>query len=115
LFGDGTTTVPEGIDINIRAGWGALTLGQIQAFLHSVTTDATLDGEPIVGSFGTPFGSKADGWGVFWNYPTVAPAAGESIAITLEWTLRFAVYDGETLFPAGSRGVHTCTITGEAA
>jgi hypothetical protein len=115
-YGDGTTTVPAGAYINIRAGWGAKTLGQIVTFLTSVTTDATLDGYPINGSFGSPAGSKADGWGVFWNYPTVAPAAGESITVTLEWTLRHPVFDGFALYPAGSvdEGL-TCTIAGESA
>jgi len=115
-FGSGTVTVPAGADINIRAGWGTRTLGQIQAFLASVTTDATLDDDPIVGTFGSPEGSKANGWAVFWNYPTVAPADGVSITVTLDWLLSFPVFDGGVLFPAGSAlgEVQMCTITGEA-
>jgi len=112
-FAGGTVPVPAGADINIREGWGTKTFGQEVAFLRSVTTDATLDGNPIVGSFGTPSGSKVDGWTVYWEYPTVAPAAGHSIVVRVEWTLRNPVNDGLSgVSPAGSLGMLECTIVG---
>ena len=113
-FAGGTVTVPAGAAINIREGWGAKNRGLENVFLGAVTTDATLDGNPIAGSFGTPSGSKADGWVVYWEYPTVAPAAGHSIVVTVEWTLRHPVNDGLSgVSPAGSLGTLACTIWGE--
>jgi hypothetical protein len=108
----GETTVPAGADLTIQSGWGARTRGQINSFLASVSTEATLDGEPIVGSFGSPEGSRADGWSVFWNYSTDALDAGDTIEVSVEQTLAFPVFDGDLLFPAGSLGQMTCTITG---
>jgi len=112
---EGTVTVPAGAEIDIVPGWGTRTLGQEVAFLQSVTTEATIDGNPIVGSFGAPFGWAATGWTVYWEYPTVAPAAGESAVVTVEWTLRFPVNDGLSGRYVGQLGALACTIVGDDA
>jgi hypothetical protein len=107
----GETTVPAGAEVTIASGWGALTRGQITSYLASVSTEATLDGEPIVGSFGSPEGFRAEGWSVFWTYEAGALEAGETITVSVDHILAFPVFDGGTLFPAGSVGELTCEIT----
>ena len=45
----GTTTVPAGADIFLDAGWSAQTRGQELAFLYSVQTTLSINGDAVAG------------------------------------------------------------------
>jgi hypothetical protein len=114
----GTTTVPAGADIDLFAGWSAQTRGQELAFLYSVQTTLSINGDAVAGAdnwWSTPFEVFKGFWVVFWDYPLSALGVGDSVTVHHVWTLRQPVFDGVNHLPRGTTFDSTCTITGVAS
>jgi hypothetical protein len=107
IFSGGTATVDPGTPFLLDAGWTGTTLFREIVFLISQRTVATIDGVPIRHPnlyWGLPF--KTDlyppfSWVVFWDYPVKGLAHGHSMTVVFDWNLRFPVFDGIFLSPAG--------------
>lgn len=127
----GSDTVPGGATVVVRAGFAAKTRGLMEDFLHDVTTTASLNGVPIANPdllWTSPSPDTTDPYWSSWQfYPVGILSAGQSVTLTLNWTLSHPYWDGVTLNPDGSHGASgpgvnvwtgttapaTCTITGD--
>jgi hypothetical protein len=123
----GSVSVPAGTPVVLQAGWAAKTRGLIEDFLHTVTTTAALNGDPVTNadSLWTSPDPTTDApyWSTWQFYPGGTLAAGQSVTLTLDWTVSHPYWDGVTLNPDGSHAVTaaggsvtggpvTCTVTG---
>lgn len=123
----GAVSVPAGTTVVLQAGWGAKTRGLIEDFLHAVTTTAVLNGSPVINAdslWTAPDPTtNAPDWTTWQFYPGGTLAAGQSVRLTLDWTVSHRYWDGVSLNPDGSHvvtpgggsvtgGPLTCTVTG---
>jgi hypothetical protein len=119
-FGTGETTVPAGAEFDIFAGWIAESRGQQLAWLKSVETTLTIDGEAIPNADSYWLSEiipivkepRLQLWITVWIYPHAALAVGESITVYHAWSLQVPLYDGAFHYPRGVIFDGTCTITG---
>lgn len=111
MFGGHEYVAPEST-ITFQAGWGARNRGLVQDFLHSVTVTAStrFDSGPA-----TPIADTASHWGPIgpdpttpdnsaslWAYPTgVTLGQGDSVTLTMDWTLSHGISDGFSKYQAG--------------
>jgi hypothetical protein len=123
LFNGGQVEAPWGANIDLSLAWGVTHRGLLEAFRHSVATDASIDDAAVPDAdsyWGPPLFNSGDPypWTTRWTYPTgryLMP--GETMTVVFQLTLRFPVYDGVDLIPRGDvfSPALTCTITGSAA
>ncbi len=116
IFTDGSMTVEPGAPILLRGGWTATTRGQIEAFNRDAIWINTVNGTSIdVRPYLTaPFQIDRKFWAVLWYYPLPPLALGETMHLTTDLVLRHPVYDGSSLYRAGSAygGPQTCDVAG---
>ena len=125
----GVALVPSASPLTIVSKWTMSTRGNTQAFANSASGIMTINGQPVaavksevIQAFADahPDGNADDGWRVQWTFATTSPAQGQSIVVTFQIVLAFAVADHELgpgqpiILPAGPLfpNPFTCTVTG---
>jgi len=106
----------------VRWGWGAKNKGLTVSFIKAIDYTLTVDGDATDDYTAGEPSRQADGyWWVFWYFEVRTLAAGDSVELTLDYSLAHKLTDG-SVDPVTGHLVHAgpgsiaygeCTITAE--
>lgn len=124
VFGpySGKTTVAAGEPVIVRWGWGAKTRGLTLAFMKAIDYTVVVNDEATEDyTAGEPFRQADGNWRVDWSYAAGNLGEGDSVEITIDYSLSHRLPDGgidpdtghRAIFGPGSIISGECTITAE--
>jgi hypothetical protein len=119
---NGKTTVAAGQPVIVRWGWGAKTRGLTLIFMKAIDYTVVVNDEATDDYTASEPFRQADGiWRVDWYYAARPLGEGDSVKITLDYSLSHRLTDGGidpdtghmAIFGPGSIIYGECTITGK--